>query len=96
MTAARKPKTAAKALKQDRDYSAALAMLVNGDDPDDVSASTDIPLRIVLMLWDALDGEASGTMRRFGSVIDPRYRPRSEPLELRPSRTRAKVHWSTS
>ena len=78
------------------DYAAALTMLAAGDDPVEVHRTTKLPLRIVLTLWEALDGEASGTMRRFGSVIDPRYRPRSEPLELRPSRTQAKVHWSTS
>jgi hypothetical protein len=77
-----------------RDYPVALAMLVSGNDPAEVCAITGLPRRIVWTLWDALDGEASGTMRRFGSVIDPRYRPRSEPLELRPSRTRARVHWS--
>jgi hypothetical protein len=77
------------------DYAAALAMLAAGDDPVEVHRIIKLPLRIVLTLWDAIDGEASGTMRRFGSVIDPRYRPRSEPLDVRQSRTRAKLHWST-
>jgi hypothetical protein len=95
MTAVGKQTTSTRAHKPGQDYAAALAMLVKGDDPAEVSAITELPLSVVLTLWDALDGEASGTMRRFGSVIDPRYRPRSEPLEVRPSRTRAKVHWFT-
>jgi hypothetical protein len=95
MTAVGKSTTSAEALKSDRDYAAALALLAEGNDPIEVCRVTRIPLRVVLTLWDALDGEASGTMRRFGSVIDPRYRPRGNGFESEPSLTRAKVHWST-
>jgi hypothetical protein len=90
MTAVGTRTTSAKALKPRRDYAEALAMLVEGDDPVEVHRLTELPLRVVLTLWDALDGEASGTMRRFGSVIDPRYRPRGKTPEVRPSRTRGK------
>ena len=84
-----------KAFEPDRDYAAALAMLVEGSDPDVVQAMTGLPLSAVLTLWDAMDGEASGTMRRFGSVIDPRYRPRGRIVTKRPSRIPAKLHSPT-
>ena len=78
----------------DPDYAAVLAMLVEGDDPVEVHRITGLPLRVVLTLWNAMDGEACGTMRRFGSVIDPRYRPRGDTPDTRRSRARAKVHSS--
>jgi hypothetical protein len=95
MTAVGRRSVSTEALKPGRDYAAALAMLAEGDDPVEVHRITRLPLRVVLKLWDALDGEASGTMRRFGSVIDPRYRPRGNGFESEPSLTPAKVHWST-
>jgi hypothetical protein len=94
MTADGTRTTSTEALKPGRDYAAALAMLAEGHDPIEVCRITRLPLRVVLTLWDALDGEASGTMRRFGSVIDPRYRPRGK-ADSGPSRTRAMLHWSS-
>jgi hypothetical protein len=95
MTAVGRRSVSTEACRLGWDYAAALAMLAEGDDPVEVHRITKLPLRVVLTLWDSMDGEASGTMRRFGSVIDPRYRPRGDTPDTRRSRARAKLHSST-
>jgi hypothetical protein len=95
MTAVGKQTALVRASRPRRDYAVAIAMLVEGHDPVEVHKCTGLRVRDLTALWHAIDGEASGTMRRFGSVIHPRYRPRSEPLDVRPPWTPVKVHWST-
>jgi hypothetical protein len=57
-------------------YRTALNLMVEGIDPTDVHGLTGVPIETLWGMSDALDGEAAGTMNRFGSIIDPRYRPR--------------------
>jgi len=57
------------------DYRAALALLTAGVDTTAVHHETGVSIEVLWGLADALDGEAAGAMYRFGSVIDPRYRP---------------------
>ena len=95
MTAVGRRMRSTTTLETARDYAAALGMLADGSYPEVMHAITGLPLRAVLTLWDAMDGEASGTMRRFGSVIDPRYRPGGRIVTKRPSRIPAKLHLPT-
>jgi hypothetical protein len=56
-------------------YRAALDLLSAGADIAIVHHKTCVPIEALWRLADALDGEAAGMMHRFGSVIDPRFRP---------------------
>jgi hypothetical protein len=68
------------------DYRAALDLLRAGADIAIIHHKTSVPIEALCGLADALDGEAAGTMPRFGSVIDPRYRPRDRAI--------TDVHWA--
>jgi hypothetical protein len=57
-------------------YRAALDLLSAGADLAIIHRKTCVPIETLWRLEDALDGESAGTMHRFGSVIDPRFRPR--------------------
>jgi hypothetical protein len=68
-------------------YRAALDLLSTGADIAIIHRKTCVPIQALGELADALDGEAAGTMHRFGSVIHPRFRPRD--------RTLIDVHWAS-
>jgi hypothetical protein len=61
-------------------YPAALDLLSAGVDITIIHRKTCVPIEALWGLADALDGEAAGAMHRFGSVIDPRFRPRGRAL----------------
>jgi hypothetical protein len=67
-------------------YRAALDLLGTGADISIIHRKTCVPIEALWGLADALDGEAAGTMHRFGSVIDPRFRPKG--------RAMTDVHWA--